>query len=203
MLRLAETEPNAFTWLRMLYLHKLIYVNGVSDHPLKVDRIEQLVLNLQHNQKGYRIEPLRQSGVRTLSTCPPVMKENQDILSIEDIRLLVDSFYTKVRADEKLGPIFESRIGDNWGVHLDKMYRFWQTVLLQEHTYNGSPFPPHAQLPVDVTHFARWMELFTETVDGLFEGEKAKEAKWRAGKMAQMFLSKIEYYRENGLRSLL
>ncbi len=131
------------------------------------------------------------------------MNENSDILNLQDVKLLVDTFYGKVRADDKLGPIFESRIGEHWPVHLDKMYRFWQTVLLSEHTYFGSPFPPHAQLPVDASHFGRWMELFTETVDNLFEGEKAKEAKWRAGKMAQMFLSKIEYYRQTGLRNLM
>jgi hypothetical protein len=41
---------------------------------------------------------------------------------------------------------------------------------LGEHTYNGSPFPPHAKLPVDNEHFAAWMALFTKTVDELFTG---------------------------------
>jgi hemoglobin len=77
------------------------------------------------------------------------------------------------------------------------MYRFWQTVLLEEHTYHGAPFPPHAVLPVEKDHFMRWMELFTQTVEEHFTGDKATEAKWRAGKMAEMFLYKIEHYRKH------
>jgi len=68
-----------------------------------------------------------------------------DISSIEDIRRLVDTFYGRVRKDKFIGPIFIGAIGGRWPEHLDKMYRFWQTVLLEEHRYYGSPFPPHAR----------------------------------------------------------
>jgi hemoglobin len=127
----------------------------------------------------------------------------QDILNIEDIKLLVDSFYDKVKADKLLGPVFNERIKDRWPEHLEKMYRFWQTVLLGDHTYYGSPFPPHAQLPVSHEHFVKWMELFTATADDLFVGEKAAEAKWRAAKMAEMFEIKIEHYRKAGIKNLV
>lgn len=120
-----------------------------------------------------------------------------DISNIQDIRLLVDSFYTKVRTDELLGVIFQQRIGDAWPEHLEKMYRFWQTILLEEPTYSGRPFPPHAQLPISREHFDRWISLFHSTVDDYFEGEKAKEAKWRAEKMAELFQNKIAYLRNN------
>jgi len=103
------------------------------------------------------------------------MSEKADILNIEDVKNLVDTFYGKVRSDLLLAPIFNERIRDNWPVHLEKMYRFWQTVLLNEHTYPGSPFPPHASLPIDHGHFQAWLGLFRETVDELFTGEKAKE----------------------------
>src|SRR5690606_41639624 len=79
--------------------------------------------------------------------------------------------------------------------HLEKMYRFWQTVLLGEHTYYGSPLAPHIKLPVQGTHFDRWKQLFMETVDENFTGEKAAEAKFRAEKMAEMFQLKIEYFK--------
>ncbi|RYD86800.1 MAG: group III truncated hemoglobin [Sphingobacteriales bacterium] len=119
------------------------------------------------------------------------------ILTLDDVKLLVDTFYQRIQADALLGPIFNERIKDNWPVHLDKMYRFWQTVLLEEYTYNGRPFPPHAQLPVSAEHFNRWLTLFTQTVDELFMGDKVTEAKWRAGKMAEMFQHKIAYLRNN------
>ncbi len=121
------------------------------------------------------------------------------ILTIDDIKLLVDTFYKRIQSDELLGPIFNERIGDKWPIHIEKMYRFWQTVLLEEYTYNGRPFPPHAQLPVGPEHFALWLALFTQTVDELFTGDKATEAKWRAAKMAEIFQHKIAYLKNNPL----
>lgn len=124
-------------------------------------------------------------------------QEKKDIEELEDIKLLVNNFYEKIREDELLGNIFNGVIQDKWPVHLDKMYRFWQTVLLTEHTYYGSPFAPHAKLPVSGEHFQRWMKLFTNTVDHHFAGPKATEAKSRAEKMATMFQMKIEHYQNN------
>jgi hemoglobin len=131
------------------------------------------------------------------------MTENNDILSLDDIKLLVNTFYDKVQKDELIGPIFNSRIQNRWPEHLEKMYTFWQTVLLGEHTYYGSPFPPHAQLPVERHHFERWLQLFSATLNELFTGKKAEEALWRADKMAEMFQYKIEHYRNNTSKSLL
>lgn len=125
------------------------------------------------------------------------MKNIKNIIDIQDIKLLVDQFYGKVREDKLLGPIFSDIIQDNWPEHLDKMYRFWQTILLEEHTYYGSPFAPHAKMPIESEHFEKWLKLFNTTIDEYFDGEKAKEAKWRAAKMAQMFQLKLEYFRAN------
>jgi hemoglobin len=131
------------------------------------------------------------------------MTDKKEITTIEDIQLLVDTFYGKVRVDSLIGPIFNGVIRDKWPEHLEKMYRFWQTVLLDEHTYYGSPFPPHAQLPVEQQHFDAWLRLWHETVNEFFIGEKADEAKWRGDKMAVMFLSKITYYRNNSAHPLI
>jgi hemoglobin len=130
------------------------------------------------------------------------MEPKHDIATLDDIKLLVDTFYTKVADDALLAPIFGERLGDHWAPHLQKMYAFWQTVLLEEYTYNGAPFPPHAQLPVDSKHFETWLSLFADTLDNLFTGPKAEEAKWRAGKMAQMFQLKIAHFKNNPLNIL-
>ena len=126
----------------------------------------------------------------------------KDIQNLDDIKLMVDSFYDKVQNDDLIGPIFNGVIQNRWDEHLEKMYRFWQTILLEDYTYSGRPFPPHAHLPVDELHFKRWKELFSEVVYSNFEGKKADEAIWRADKMATMFLSKIVYFRENNLNPL-
>lgn len=126
----------------------------------------------------------------------------KDIEDINDIQLMVNTFYDKVRIDTLIGPIFLGVIQD-WEPHLNKMYGFWETILLDKHSYSGSPFLPHAKMPLEKIHFDRWMQLFETTVDSLFAGEKAEEAKWRAGKMAELFNYKIEYFRNAGHKPLL
>lgn len=130
------------------------------------------------------------------------MEKKHDITPA-DIRLLVDTFYNKVRMDPLIGPIFNGVIQDRWPEHLAKLYGFWETVLFGEQTYHGSPFRPHAKLPVNQAHFDAWLKLWHGTIDEFFVGEKADEAKWRGEKMAAMFLAKIDYYRNNPSAPLL
>ncbi|MEQ8624957.1 MAG: group III truncated hemoglobin [Vicingaceae bacterium] len=125
------------------------------------------------------------------------MMVKTEITTLVDIKTLVDKFYEKVRNDELLKDIFNDRIQGKWPKHLEKMYRFWQTVLLDEHTYSGSPFLPHASMPIEIEHFNRWIELFGKTLDENFNGEKAKEALKRAKMMAAMFHHKIEHYKNS------
>ncbi|MCA5005189.1 group III truncated hemoglobin [Sphingobacterium bovistauri] len=129
--------------------------------------------------------------------------KKEDITSLDDIKILVDSFYSRIREDDMLGIIFNQNIQDRWPQHLEKMYRFWQTILLEEYTYDGRPFPAHAHLPISKVHFDQWIALFEKTVNSLFEGEKANEAIWRAKKMAIMFESKLDYIRTNPDKPLL
>jgi len=129
--------------------------------------------------------------------------KKKDIQNLGDIKLLVDEFYGKVRKDDVIGVVFERHIQDRWPEHLEKMYAFWQTLLLEEKTYNGKPFPPHALLPISEVHFNRWLDLFQETTEKLFKGEKADEAVWRARKMAALFQHKLEYIRNNPDKPLL
>lgn len=75
---------------------------------------------------------------------------------------LVHRFYARVRADAVLGPVFEARIGD-WAPHLDRMVAFWSSVALMTGCYHGAPVPAHVQLPIDWTHFERWLALFRKT----------------------------------------
>ena len=111
--------------------------------------------------------------------------------------MLVDRFYGKVRNNPQLNAVFEPVVGDRWPEHLEKMYRFWQTLLLNERTYTDSPFPPHARLPVDRSHFDAWVALFCETVDACFRGPKAEEAKLRAERIAGVFYHKIKYLQDH------
>ncbi len=119
-----------------------------------------------------------------------------DIQDLNDIKKMVEYFLYQCSPRCGHWPVFNEKIGERWPEHLEKMYRFWQTILLDTHTYSGSPFPPHKQLPVDKTHFDRWMAIFTTTIDSLFACRLAEEAKLRAKNMAEMFNYKIEYFRK-------
>jgi len=120
------------------------------------------------------------------------MSKKIDITSRKDVELFVNKFYDKVNADELLSPIFNDLKQVNWKTHLPIMYRFWESILLGAGTYNGSPFPLHLNLPVTEAHFTRWVLLFEENMNELFEGPTADEAKHRAKSIANIFWNKIK-----------
>ena len=103
--------------------------------------------------------------------------EKPDITTTEDVKLLVDTFYASVNADDLLSPVFNDVVKVDWPHHLPAMYSFWNTLLFGKMDYKGQPFPKHLALPIEVRHFERWLYLFTNTVNTLFAGEKAEEAK--------------------------
>jgi len=115
----------------------------------------------------------------------------KEIEDIADIKVFVDDFYTKVRGDELIGPIFMEKIAD-WQPHLDKMYAFWNAALFGVAGFRGNPFTRHAPLKINRSHFERWLELFYATIDGRFEGYIAEDAKKRAELMAAMFLTRLQ-----------
>ncbi|RXS97261.1 group III truncated hemoglobin [Silvibacterium dinghuense] len=89
------------------------------------------------------------------------------------IGTLVDAFYTKVRLDPEIGPIFHAVV-DDWPHHLALLKDFWSTVLLTTGRYKGDPAMRHMQLGLDAQHFERWLALFVETARETFSAESAE-----------------------------
>jgi len=83
---------------------------------------------------------------------------------IDDVMIerLVRGFYTRIRGDNVLSPIFAERITD-WEPHLRRMCEFWSSVVLTSGRYHGQPMAKHLPLPVDAHHFDRWLALFEAT----------------------------------------
>lgn len=131
------------------------------------------------------------------------MDQKTDIKGIDDIKIMVNEFYQKVREDELLAPIFNFRLSTHWEPHLEKMYTFWNAALFGVKEYNGNPFIKHATMELEKEHFNRWINLFNETINKNFEGPVAKEAMSRAGIMASMFLNKIRQINLNSGRPLI
>jgi len=125
-----------------------------------------------------------------------MLKTKTDITTREDVILLVNTFYDGIRAHALLGPIFNNIAKVNWETHLPKMYSFWSSILLGEYSFTGNPMATHVNLsksvPLTEKEFSAWIILFDATVNNLFEGEKAEEAKTRAANIARLMLFKIE-----------
>lgn len=123
----------------------------------------------------------------------------KDIQNKEDIKILVDAFYAKVNQDELLSPIFNQIAKVNWEAHLPRMYQFWASLLLDSNEYRGQPFDKHAEHSesIHAMHFDRWILLFNQTIDELFDGEKAKLAKTRAQSIGAIFQYKLDFIRNN------
>lgn len=118
-----------------------------------------------------------------------------DITSREDIQLLVESFYKRVREDEMLAPIFRDLTHFRWDTHIPVMVSFWETVLLGASSYAGNPMQKHITLhrdhPLSEKHFDRWRNLFFATLDELFSGPVTNDAKQRVFSMETLMLFKL------------
>jgi hemoglobin len=119
----------------------------------------------------------------------------------DSIADLVDTFYRQIRDDELLGPIFAGAIGTEWGPHLDKMKRFWSSVLLASRTYKGNPMIAHLRLPrLTQDHFERWLQLWGETVADVCSDELASLLNRKAQMIGESLLHAITTYHEPSVR---
>lgn len=115
----------------------------------------------------------------------------KDILTNDDVKLLVDTFYAKAQKNTDIGPIFEHFIKD-WDTHHIKLYQFWRTVILKQAAYRAKPVQMHFRMPLTQAHFDIWLDIWTSNVDAHFAGTNAEIAKFRGKKMAEAFLEIIE-----------
>ncbi len=120
----------------------------------------------------------------------------KDIKTREDVFLLVSSFYKKVRRDTVLGPFFNDVIKD-WDAHLERLTTFWESSLFLKTRYVGDPLEAHVKVDknnnnsITELHFGLWLNLWYQTIDELFEGDYAENAKRRARKMGTFLYLKI------------
>jgi hemoglobin len=118
--------------------------------------------------------------------------KKKDILNRGDVFLLVTTFYEKVRKDTIISHFFNDTI-KNWEEHLELLTTFWETNLFMtrklEKRYAGNPLEAHEKVDaafnnsITELHFGLWLNLWYQTIDELFEGDVADNAKRRARKM--------------------
>lgn len=125
-----------------------------------------------------------------------------DIQNRDDVALLVNTFYTKIRANDELGPIFNNAISD-WDSHLIHLTNFWESQLFRKNVFSGNPLKKHVEVDENNNNqltndlFGLWLQFWLGTLDELFEGELADLAKDRARNIASFMFMEIFKARQN------
>ena len=123
------------------------------------------------------------------------MLENQ--ITKNNLRKMVISFYTVVLKDELVAPFFIEKLGPNltsktWGEHLDLLTDFWASIYLNDFNYQGNPFVPHMELEgLETQTFHRWLKLFFETLDTIYEPYISDMIKNRSNLIAGNFMRNL------------
>lgn len=124
-----------------------------------------------------------------------------DILNRDDLLQLVTLFYEKLLGDQSISFIFTDVAKIDLGHHLPVLVDFWDNVLFQSDTYRKNAMQPHLDLhaksPLTKEHFITWLRYFKESVDELYEGDKAFQAKERATSIATVIQIKISQLGQN------
>ncbi len=112
-----------------------------------------------------------------------------DLATRADIDQLLRHFYSRAMVDPVIGYLFTDVAHLDLEAHLPQIGNFWEQVLLQRPVYVGQPIAAHLPLHQAATlqsvHFQRWFSIWASSVDQLFVGELATEAKRRAAIIAE------------------
>ncbi|MBX7489792.1 group III truncated hemoglobin [Qipengyuania sp. GH25] len=102
------------------------------------------------------------------------------------IERVVHTFYSEVRTDPLIGPIFNHAIQD-WDEHLDRLVAFWSSIMNTSGRYKGNPMMKHLAIPdmLGRDRFTRWLEIWRETTDRLCPPEIASAFQDRAARISE------------------
>ena len=123
----------------------------------------------------------------------------KDVGSRADIDRLMEVFYERAIGDPVIGYIFTDVAKLDLEHHLPIIGDFWESLLFGTPVYQKHGRNPmlvhqelHAKSELVLEHFERWLEIFTKTVDDLFEGENAEHLKMRASAIAERFVQFLD-----------
>lgn len=122
----------------------------------------------------------------------------KDIEHREDLEKLMNAFYAKAMKDTVIGHYFTEVVQLNLQTHIPRIVDFWETVIFAVNKYQGDTFGVHEHLhqlsAFRSAHFDRWVQLFKETTEELFAGDKTEIIKQRAESIATVMKIKLVYH---------
>jgi hemoglobin len=113
----------------------------------------------------------------------------------DSIRDLVETFYSRVRKDPLIGPVFDRAVED-WPEHLETLQAFWSSVMLGTGRYKGRPMSAHIKHAADISpaSFERWLGLWRETTETLMTEGPAAAFQEKASRIAESLKMGIGFH---------
>ncbi|TAM72251.1 group III truncated hemoglobin [Mycobacterium sp.] len=120
--------------------------------------------------------------------CAPVGQAVADLATRADVEALLRRFYGRVMADDVLDEPFAELRTKGLESHIPVMADFWETALFRAGLYRGSALQAHRhvhqRVPLNSSHFVRWLTVWKDTVDEMFRGPIAERAKIQGARIA-------------------
>jgi hemoglobin len=121
----------------------------------------------------------------------------KDIEGREDLVQMLYSFYQKAFEDELIGRFFTEVVPLDLKTHIPVIADFWESVVFGTRGYRKNVMQVHQHIhqlsSIKKEHLDRWVELFTKTVDELYEGDRAVLIKQRARSIATLMDIKLNH----------
>lgn len=119
----------------------------------------------------------------------------RDVENRSDLERLLTDFYTKVFADDLIAFFFTDVEPLNMETHIPVITDFWEAIVFGARNYRKNVMEIHqhisAKAMIEKKHLDRWVLLFTQTIDTLFEGPNATLMKQRATSIATLMQIKL------------
>ena len=113
----------------------------------------------------------------------------KDIETYQDCLFLIEKFYDKLLIDEQIAHYFTDLDLEK---HIPRVADFWALILIDKAGYSNNMMVAHAQLPLKEEEFSRWLDLFHNTINESFIGEKSTIAIERSKLIAWTMKSKLQ-----------
>ena len=124
-----------------------------------------------------------------------------DIKNQDDLYLLVDEFYKKLLADDRISYIFTDVVKIKILDHLPILVTFWSQAILGTGGYTKNLTQIHLDISakehLTPELFTIWLHHFYTTVDENFKGENAEKIKTQALSIATIMQIKIAQQKQN------
>ncbi len=126
-----------------------------------------------------------------------MFQTKEQTITEDNIKKLVRLFYPSVLKDDIVGPFFIEKIGsdissEEWQKHLDLLSSFWASMALGDTEYQGNPLAPHFDMPgISREAFERWLELFHNAVDRVYDERAGSFFKQKSTHIAGNFMRNL------------